>query len=1185
MSNSDFTQLHLHSQYSLLDGAIKIKDLIPRVLELGAKSVAVTDHGNLFGVIDFYKQAKAAGVKPIIGVETYVCNDRFDRTHRRNHHLILLAKNNQGYDNLRYLNSMAFVEGFYYHPRIDKKILKEHSTGLIGLSACLGGEMAASYFDRGMDGPGGAKETALEYASLFDPGAFYLEVQPNGLPKQNDMNAAWSRLSQTTGIGLVATGDCHYIHKADARAHDILMAIQTNKDLTSEQRLTHGISTEYYIKSAAEFSAYFKDMPQAMENAAAIAASCNVELKLGKPMLPTFQVPLEYTAASYFAHIAHAGLEDRIRDLHKRGIRVDPDQYKIRLAYEIEVITKMDFCGYFTIVWDFIKWAKDRGIPVGPGRGSGAGSLVAYALRITDLDPIRWNLMFERFLNPDRVSMPDFDIDLCQRRRGEVIDYVRSKYGHNSVASIATFTTMSAKSGISAVGKVFGLSFEVCKSLTAGLPDLVAGHAPSVEWALENNPGIKIKYETDPQIREVLDIAKALDGLTKNTGVHAAGIVISRGDLWTAGVPVLSDRDTGSLITQFGMNETEAAGLVKFDFLGLKTLTVIDLAVKMIRQSVPDFDLEMIPLDDTAVFEMISRGDTTGVFQLIESQMRELLRKLKPNRIQDIFAVTALYRPGPIEGGMIPDFIDRKHGRKPVVHLHPALADILADTYGVIVYQEQVMKIAVVLAGFTLAQADNLRRVMGKKKREAIDAEKVLFIAGCRKVGICDEATADKICELIAVFAGYGFNYSHSAAYGMIAYQTAYLKHHYPAEFLAATASCDQDKEDKLLRAIAEIRQAGIPIAGPDVNRSGPDFTIEVSGSEAGPVIKTVRLGLGSIKGVGDAAMDAILAGRTKGPYKSLYDFADRVDTRRCGKKAMELLIDCGAFDRIGIPSRAAAIKALDSAVASGAKARTDKAAGQISLLSMFGSAKAVTAMAQTYPAVPEMPTAERLKREKEALGFFLSGHPLDAVRDLLVKLRVTPCALLSEIADRTEVRIAGVVTAWESRVTKSGKGTMAKFKLEDAAGSIEVVVFPNVYTKTAAILTGEDPVYLVGTLVSEGEEDQQRQKLLLREVKRLQDVPVIQDNTPIVSGSELQITVDTARVTRAILDGVYGLLSAYPPLTGDPGMTVVLNLICTPAKIMVQADLPQRTSPTQQMIAGLTRIVGAGMVKVKDAL
>lgn len=1188
-----FAHLHLHSQYSLLDGAIRLKDLMPRVLELGMKSVAVTDHGNLFGVVDFYKKAKAAGVKPIIGVETYICADRKDRTHRHNHHLILLAKNEIGYRNLRYLNSMAFMEGFYYHPRIDKTILRERSEGLIGMSACLGGEMAEAYFNRGMEG---ARTAAKEYASIFAPGDFFLEVQPNGIAKQNEMNDAWRRLAKETGIGLVATGDCHYVRKEDAKAHDVLMAIQTNKDLTNEQRLSHGSTQEYYVKTPAEFAAAFHDMPEALENAAAIASRCNVELTLGKTTLPKFTPPDGKHVNEYFAEIARKGLDSRFAEMYECGIKIDRDLYKQRLEHEIKIISSMDFPGYFLIVWDFIKYAKDNFIPVGPGRGSGAGSLVAYSMRITDLDPIHYGLMFERFLNPERVSMPDFDIDICQRGRGRVIDYVGKRYGRNSVASIITFTTLSAKSGINAVGKVYGMAFDEKQKLTEGLPSGVEGHPPSTEWAKNNSELIKTRYATDPQVREIIDVASSLDGLTKNTGIHAAGVVIAQGDIWDAGVPVIVNKHDGSLVTQFGMNETEAVGLIKFDFLGLKTLSVIDLCIKMIRnrseQDVPKtyddrkhpapgktFNISRIPLDDPGVFAMIARGDTTGVFQLVENQMRELLRKLKPTRIEDIFAVIALYRPGPIEGGMIPDFIARKHGVKEVVHLHPALAEVLDSTYGVIVYQEQVMKIAQVLAGYSLAQADNLRRVMGKKKREQIIPEKEKFIEGCKKVGICDPVTADKICELIAVFAGYGFNYSHSAAYGLIGYQTAYLKYHYPEEFLAATASCDQDNEKRYLRAIAEVKTAGIRMLPPCVNKSVFDFSVEIQNGE-----KCIRMSLGCIKDVGDAATNAVLDARKKGPFKSLWDFCGRVDTRTAGKKIIELLIDVGAMDSLGIPSRAAAIRALDSAVSSGAADRKAQAAGQGNLLAMFSAAGAAKVSEQRWPTIPEMPAADRLRREKSALGFYLSGHPLNASRALISKLRITPCVMLEDIEDRTEVRLAGIVTNLEAKPTKSGSGTMARFVLEDADGSADVVVFPGVYKKIGQLLTiaaaENTPMYFLGTLSNDGDEDNIKQKILLREAKKLSEVPITEDKSATVETTEITLIVNIEKGTRGLFEGIYATVSAYPVIPGLPGTAIKFLFRC-PGGISVTADTNIRCAPTANMIASLERLTKVEIAKL----
>ncbi|MBA3451578.1 MAG: DNA polymerase III subunit alpha, partial [Deltaproteobacteria bacterium] len=695
-----FTHLHLHTQYSLLDGAIRVKDLYPQVQKLGMDAVAVTDHGNMFGAIDLYTEAKATGTKLIFGCETYVAaTDRTDRTNRRNYHLILLAKNEVGYKNLSYLNSKGYLEGFYYNPRIDKTILRERSEGLIGLSACLGGEIAQTLEKNGV---AAAEETAKEYASMFADGDFYLELMPTPTSEQDTLNGELVRMSKKLNIPLVATNDCHYVNRTDAVAHDVLMAIQTGKSLKDEKRLKHQVDS-YYMKSPSEMDAHFKDVEQAIANTEKIAAMCNVKLKLDETFLPTYKVPPDETLDSYIGKLVKDGLERRFREMAERGFKFDVDQYRERCRTELLVIQKMGFSGYLLIVWDFINWAKEHGIPVGPGRGSGAGSAVAWALRITDIDPLEFKLLFERFLNPERVSMPDFDVDFCMNRRGEVITYVQEKYGKDQVGQIATFHQLKARGVIRDIARAMEIPFGEADKLAKLVPEPVAGKSPPVREAIEQTPELKQLYNESPLHRELLDLAASLEGLNRNAGMHAAGIVISDKPLWEY-VPCFRGQND-EIVTQFAMKEVEKAGLVKFDFLGLKTLTVIQTATKLINQQRPpgeEFLIDLIRKDDVDTFKMIARADTTGVFQLESSGFREMLKKLKPDCLEDIIAAVALYRPGPLEGGMVDDFIDRKHGRKKVEYPHPLLAELLADTYGVIVYQEQVMQIAQIMGGYSL---------------------------------------------------------------------------------------------------------------------------------------------------------------------------------------------------------------------------------------------------------------------------------------------------------------------------------------------------------------------------------------------------------------------------------------------------------------------------------------------------
>jgi DNA polymerase-3 subunit alpha len=1213
---SEFTHLHVHSQYSLLDGAIRLKDLFPKLASLGMNTVALTDHGNMFGAVDFYKRAKAAGIKPIFGSETYICADRSDRQSRRNYHLILLAKNEAGYKNLQYLNSMGYIEGFYYHPRIDKKLLKERSEGLIGLSACLGGEIAQTLLNQGYEQ---AKAQAQEYASLFGPGDFYLEIQPNGLADQDTVNDAWRKLAGETGIPLVATGDCHYIHEKDAAAHNVLMAIQQGRTLADEKRLKHDVSS-YYLKSPAEFNAHFRDLPEALENTVKIARECNVELKLGKPMLPRYRVPEGFDIPSYFRKVSQEGLERRFAEFQALGRSFDPDRYREQLQREIDVITAMDFPGYFLIVWDFINYAKEHGIPVGPGRGSGAGSLVAYSLRITDLDPLPYNLLFERFLNPERISMPDFDIDFCMNRRDEVIKYVSQKYGKSHVGQIITFGSLSAKSALKDVGRVMGLPFSDLNELTRNLPALVEGHPVTMQWALDNEPKFKQLMADKPEYKELVEIATALEGLHRNAGMHAAGIVISETPLWDT-VPVYRGQD-GEYVTQFAKEEVEEAGLVKFDFLGLKTLTVIDIAVKLVRRERPDFELVRIPLDDATVYRMISEGDTTGVFQLESSGFKELLKKLKPDCFEDIIAAGALYRPGPLEGGMVDDFINRKHGRTPIVYHHPAMEPILKETYGVIVYQEQVMQIARALAGYSLGGADLLRRAMGKKKKEVMEKEKAKFLDGARVTGV-GEKVADEVFDLMAAFAGYGFNKSHSAAYGLVTYQTAYLKRHFPEEFWAALLTCDKDDIDKVARYVAEVRDRDGLVLPPDLNQSEMDFAVvktpigkkpeprlrgntvgaagrradaaaaAASGRDVGATErKAIRFGLSAIKGVGENAVEAILLARTeKGQYGSLFTLCERVDTRKVNKKVLEALIKAGALDAV-VPTRAAAMAALDGAVERAQKAQRERESGQTSLFSLLGGGPskpgAPGAAGQSdfgppppYPELPEWSPRQKLAFEKESLGFYVSGHPMDRYAPELKRARAATVAQLlgeaeSDIPspsprERPDVSCGGVVSDFRERPLKSGTGRMCSFRLEDPTGGIEVVCFSKPFAEYEQVLKSDEPILAVGSLVCDGDGDTQQRKLHLREAHLLSRLR--REKTQKVL---IELPID--ELTRERAQSLLKMLGQHH------GHVPVSLFLCKEGDWRVEAQLPAhlRVVPTDEFLAALHTLCGEAAVQLR---
>jgi DNA polymerase III subunit alpha len=1187
-----FTHLHLHTQYSLLDGAIRVKDLFPKVHELGMDTVAVTDHGNMFGAIDLYTEAKAAGIKLIFGCETYVAaTDRHDRTNRRNYHLILLAKNQAGYKNLSFLNSKGYLEGFYYNPRIDKQILREHSEGLIGLSACLGGEIAQTLEKNGV---AAAEETAKEYAAMFAPGDFYLELMPTPTPEQDTLNGELKRMGRKLGIPLVATNDCHYVNRTDAAAHDVLMAIQTGKSLKDEKRLKHVVDS-YYMKSPAEMEAAFKDVPEAIENTLAIAAACDVKLKFDQTYLPNYKVPEGETLDTYIAKLIDQGLERRFREYSERGTAFDPDRYRERCKHELAVIQKMGFSGYFLIVWDFINWAKEHGIPVGPGRGSGAGSAVAWALRITDIDPIEFKLLFERFLNPERVSMPDFDVDFCMNRRDEVIKYVQDKYGREQVGQIATFHQLKARGVIRDIARAMEFPFAEADKLAKLVPEPVQGKSPPVREAIEQTPELKQLYNESPLHRELLDIAAALEGLNRHAGMHAAGVVIAEQPLWEY-VPCFRGQND-EIVTQFAMKEVEKAGLVKFDFLGLKTLTVIQTAVKLINQQRPapdQLDIDRIAKDDPAVFRLIARGDTTGVFQLESSGFREILKKLKPDCLEDIIAAVALYRPGPLEGGMVDDFIDRKHGRKKVEYPHPWLEDILKDTYGVIVYQEQVMQIAQVLGGYSLGGADLLRRAMGKKKPEEMAKQKAIFMEGAQKLQV-DPKTADYVFDLMEKFAGYGFNRSHSAAYGWVTYQTAYLKAHYPHEFMAGLMSCDADNIDNVVKFIAEARAMGLTVERPDINESDQDFTvtevnpIEVrpmqggrthitpresrdSGVTVGSGTKLIRFGLGAVKGVGANAVEAILEARkTDGKFTSIFELCRRVDTQKCNRRVLEQLIKSGALDGLpGAHHRAQLLVALEGALERGAAEQRDRRSGQTSLFGLLTAAEPQAAagapsLGEAYPEIEIWSPKQLLAFEKEALGFYVSGHPLDRYRSDLTRYAT---ATTSDFAAGAKAvgdhAIGGIVSQYREMITKKGD-KMARFALEDTEGTFEVIAFPKTFEKVRSVLVSDEPILCSGQVKNEGTTEAPEWKMLLETAAPLSELR--QQKT-----SRVDIHLNADQLTHDQVDELKTILANAT----RGGCTAVVRLkIAQRAEAVIPLPEAWAVAPTEDLLTRLERLFG----------
>jgi DNA polymerase-3 subunit alpha len=1091
-----FTHLHLHTLYSLLDGAIRMKDLISVVQQKGMTSVAVTDHGNMFGAIDFYKKAKEANLKPILGTEAYVAGPkgRKDRTEKVSNHLILLAKNEEGYANLRYLVSTAYLDGFYYHPRMDKQTLKEHSKGLIGLTACLGGEVTSACFRGDMDQ---ARRAALEYKQIFEPGHFFLEIQSNGLPEQEKANTNLKQLARDCDLPLVATADAHYIRREDAKAHELLMCIASGKTLADGKRMRHS-TDRLYVTGPEEMLSYFADTPEAVHNTQRIAEMISLELKLGQTLLPSFRVPEGHTPDSYMAELAKQGLKRRYQQL---SYQVDREVYEGRLELELSVISKMGFSSYFLIVQDFINWAKQQGIPVGPGRGSGAGSLVAYALGITDLDPIPFNLLFERFLNPERVTMPDFDIDFCQARREEVIQYVSRKYGENNVGQIITFGSLKAKSVLRDVCRVYGLPYSEGDRIAKLVPDvlnLALKDAIEMEPRLRqmlDQPSVLGTLEDGKPVtsKDVLEIGMALEGLHRQAGMHAAGVVIADKPLWEY-VPIYQPPGEKVLITQFAKDEVEAAGLVKFDFLGLKTLTVIHHALALVNQGRPaDQRVEphQIPLEDAAIYQLISSGDTAGIFQMESSGFTEMVRKLRPSCFEDIIAAGALYRPGPLDSGMVDVFINRKHGREKVSYLHPSLEPVLKETYGVIVYQEQVMQISQVLGGFSLGRADLLRRAMGKKKADEMQRERASFLEGCQKNGV-EPKVAGEIFDLMEKFAEYGFNKSHSAAYGLITIQTAWLKAHHPLEFMAALLTSEKDNTDKVVAYIAEARTAGHEVLPPDINHSDLEF---------GVVEARIRFGLGAIKGVGESAIEAVLEGRRAGPFSDLFDFCERVDSRKVNRKVLEALVKAGAFD-FQKRARRQLFESIDKAIERGGSSQRDRAVGQKSLLTLFGNGsgnEAVQRGADGYQNCEEWPEKERLAFEKEAMGFYVSGHPLHQYGQELARYARSAASIQQARRDE-RVTVAGIVSVLRERPTKTGK-RMAWVTLEDLTGSVAVVCFPGKegggktaarpgFTDWEGLLRSDEPVLVTGSVqINQRDEGQASPEIIAEEIQSLREV------------------------------------------------------------------------------------------------
>ncbi len=1037
---SDFVHLHTHSDYSLLDGAASVKSLVTRARTLGMNALALTDHGNMFGVMKFYHECRAQGVRPIIGCEAYQAIDsRHSRTGGdksggekagRYYHLILLAQDEVGYRNLLTLSSLAYTEGFYYRPRVDNELLEKHSRGLICLSACLAGEVSQLVLN-GQDTA--AARRVGWYREVFGD-RYYLELQDHGIPEQRKVNEAVVGFARANGIPLVATNDVHYPAREDARAQDILICVGTNKKATDPDRLRFE-HQEFYFKSGEEMEQVFSAWPEALRNTREVAERCTLEIPLPGPVFPEYEVPPGYTVDSYLKELAHKSLDQRYS-------RATPEMHQ-RVDYELGVIAQMGFSGYFLIVWDFIQFALKRGIPVGPGRGSGVGSLVAYALHITNVDPLKYGLLFERFLTLERVSLPDFDNDFCFERRGEVIEYVTQKYGQDRVSQIITFGTLKAKAVIRDVARVLEIPYSEADAIAKLVP---AGPKVTLEGALSAEPRLAEIAKKSDKHRDLIETSRKLEGLSRHASTHAAGIVIGREPL-THYVPLYRDPRTGAITTQYTMDYLEECGLVKMDFLGLKTLTIIKKTCDMIRERGIDFDIEKIPDDDRATFELFGEGRTTSVFQFESSGMQAILRRTRPDSIEDLIALNSLYRPGPMDN--IDQFVESKQGRRKITYPLPRLEPILKETYGVIVYQEQVMQIAREVAGYSLGQADILRRAMGKKKPEVMEKEKKTFVEGALAKGYTREQ-ATKIFDLLVPFAGYGFNKSHAAAYSVVAYQTAYLKANYPAEFMAANLTSEITDTDKLAQYIAEAREMGIEITPPDLNLSEGEFK-----ARDGRIV----YGLVGIKNVGQAAVDAIVEERRGGgPYRSVRDFLERVDLKTANRKVIETLIQTGVLDRFG-ETRATLMANLDRLLEEANRKKENREIGQATL---FDSAQLEELAPLQLEPVEEWPPAERLRLEKLNLGFFFSGHPLDRYRELIATRTSLDLAHPAQAAGDRPYVVIGVLREVKEILTRGGR-RMAFATLEDFSGSIEVVVFPETFDRSREMLVADGVVAVRG--------------------------------------------------------------------------------------------------------------------------
>ena len=1146
---SNFVHLHVHTQYSLLDGAIRLDPLFQRTSAFGMGSVAITDHGTMFGTLEFYEKAKEADIKPVIGCECYLAprtiSDRTVLDNKGLSHLVLLAENMEGYGNLCKLASIAQLKGFYYKPRIDKELLAQYSKGLIGMSACLHGEIPRLIKDGHIDK---ADQAAQFYLKTFGENNFFLEVQDNGIKLQDKVNQTLYNMSERLSIPLVATNDCHYLDRKDARAHDVLLCIQTGATVQDKTRFQFS-TDQLYFKSSKEMCDSFSHYPGALENTIEIAKRCNVEFDFNTYHFPKFNSSPELTIDDVFKDKVQTGYKRVMEIIKKKNPDLDEKIYHSRLQYETSVINEMGFKGYFLIVADFINYAKDNNIPVGPGRGSAAGSLVAYSLGITDLDPIEYGLIFERFLNPARKSMPDIDVDFCINGREEVFKYVVEKYGGGDfVAQIITFGKLKTRAVIRDVGRALAIPLREVDAIAKMVPDVLN---IGLDDALIQEPRLSELVEQKEEVADLVEICRVLEGLTRHASTHAAGVVIADKPLMEY-LPLYKGKK-GEVVTQFDMKYVEKIGLVKFDFLGLRNLTVIANTISIISEQGKKFpDMSDLDLNDPDTYKLLSSGDTTGVFQLESTGMKDLLSRLKPEHFDDVIALVALYRPGPLDSGMVDDFVERKHGRKAVKYLVPELEPILKETYGVIVYQEQVMKIASVLANYSMSEADDLRKAMGKKIYEIMARHRKRFMDGAKERGIPPNK-AEQIFDLIEKFGGYGFNKSHSAAYALIAYQTAFLKTHYPVELMAALLTSEMHSTDNVVKYITECRGHDIDVLPPDINESNKDFTVKGS---------KIRFGLAAVKNVGEGAIESICRTRNESRFASLFDFCKQVPFKKVNKRVVESLIKCGAFDFTGY-FRSQLMASMEDAIEYGQRTQKEKADRQMSLFDMGGK-DGEDINLPAIPGIDEWDQKELLGFEKESLGFYISGHPLTKYKDILGKYTNADTVSLKDKNDGSIARIGGVVRHVKTIKTKKGD-LMAFVLMEDLHGSVEVIIFSSVYTKYSDLLTEDNAIIVQGKV----QKDE-------KAVKIHADIVIPVEQAEETWTASIHFNLDLSRTEKNLLVQLYDILLKHPG--SCKGYIHLRNPEKTDLIISVSDNIKLKSCPS--LIGEVNRLTGYDAVE-----